>query len=69
SDAKLEGLIQFDAAANPGSSGGPLMDRYGRVVGIVTGIISPNEDSLFAGIGFAVPINFAASGGGGSPPY
>ena len=68
SDIRLEGLIQFDAAANPGNSGGPLLDQYGRVIGIVTGIIGPRNDSLFAGIGFAVPIT-AAAGGGGSPPY
>jgi len=67
--AKLEGLIQFDAAANPGNSGGPLLDRNGRVIGIVTGIIGSKSDSLFAGVGFAVPITTAASGGGGSPPY
>jgi len=68
-DTNLEGLIQFDAAANPGSSGGPLLDRNGRVIGIVTGIISPKDSSLFAGVGFAVPITVAVSGGGESPPY
>lgn len=64
----IQGLIQVDAAINPGNSGGPLLNRYGHVVGIVTGIINPTEDSFFIGIGFAVPINVAA-GGGGSPPY
>ena len=64
----IEGLIQVDAAVNPGNSGGPLLNRSGHVVGIVTGIINPTEDSFFVGIGFAVPINVAA-GGGGSPPY
>ena len=64
----IEGLIQVDAAVNPGNSGGPLLNRYGHVVGIVTGIINPTEDSFFIGIGFAVPIEVAA-GGGGSPPY
>ena len=64
----IEGLIQVDAAVNPGNSGGPLVNQYGHVVGIVTGIINPTEDSFFVGIGFAVPINVAA-GGGGSPPY
>jgi S1-C subfamily serine protease len=66
--ASLEGLIQFDAAANPGSSGGPLLDRNGLVIGIVTGIISPKDGSLFAGVGFAVPITIAVSGAG-APPY
>jgi len=68
-DLTLEGLIQFDAAANPGNSGGPLLDRYGRVVGIVTGLINPGEGNFFVGIGFAVPINTVVAGGGGSPPY
>jgi S1-C subfamily serine protease len=68
SDQKLEGLIQIDAAVNPGNSGGPLLNRGGQVVGIVTGIINPTEESFFVGIGFAVPINVAVSGMG-SPPY
>ena len=65
----IRGLIQVDAAINPGNSGGPLLNRSGHVVGIVTGIINPTEDSFFIGIGFAVPINVAAGGGGGLPPY
>lgn len=64
----LEGLIQIDAAVNPGNSGGPLLNRYGEVVGVVTGIANPTEEHVFIGIGFAVPITVAA-GGGGSPPY
>lgn len=64
----IEGMIQVDAAVNPGNSGGPLLNRYGHVVGIVTGIINPTEDSFFIGIGFAVPID-AAAGGAGLPPY
>ncbi len=65
----MHGLIQVDAAVNPGNSGGPLLDRNGFVVGIVTGIINPTEQSFFIGIGFAVPINIAAGGKGGMPPY
>lgn len=65
----IRGLIQVDAAINPGNSGGPLLNRSGHVVGIVTGIINPTEDSFFIGIGFAVPINIAAGGAGGMPPY
>lgn len=68
SDQVLEGLIQIDAAVNPGNSGGPLLNRYGQVIGIVTGIINPTEDNFFVGVGFAVPINVAV-GGMGSPPY
>lgn len=64
----LEGMIQIDAAVNPGNSGGPLLNRSGHVVGIVTGIINPTDQSFFVGIGFAVPINVAV-GGMGSPPY
>lgn len=65
----IHGLIQVDAAINPGNSGGPLLNRSGHVVGIVTGIINPTDDSFFVGIGFAVPIDVAAGGGGGLPPY
>ena len=68
-DITLEGLIQFDAAANPGNSGGPLLDRNGRVIGIVTGLVNPGEGNFFVGIGFAVPITSAAAGVGESPPY
>lgn len=57
----LENMIQFDAAVNPGNSGGPLVDLAGRVVGIVTGIANPFGQSAFIGLGFAVPIQ-AASG-------
>jgi S1-C subfamily serine protease len=64
----LSNLIQFDAAANPGNSGGPLVTAEGEVVGIVTAILNPNEDDrTFIGIGFAVPIENAASAVGLSP--
>jgi S1-C subfamily serine protease len=63
----LTNLIQFDAAANPGSSGGPLFTTDGEVVGIVTGILNPNKEAVFIGIGFAVPIENAASAVGVSP--
>jgi S1-C subfamily serine protease len=63
----LEGLIQFDAAVNPGSSGGPLLNRAGQVVGIVTGLANPSRQSFFVGIGFAVPIA-TAGGAAGAPP-
>jgi S1-C subfamily serine protease len=68
SDVQLEGLIQFDAAVNPGNSGGPLLNRYGHVVGIITGIVNPSDQNFFIGIAFAVPINMAA-GGVDMPPY
>jgi S1-C subfamily serine protease len=56
----LTGMIQFDAAVNPGNSGGPLIDMSGRVVGIVSGIINPTSDGVFIGLGFAVPIDSAS---------
>lgn len=61
-------LIQFDAAANPGNSGGPLVTMDGAVVGIVTAIYNPNQQRTFVGIGFAVPIENAASAAG-MPPF
>lgn len=62
---RLEGLIQFDTAVNPGSSGGPLLNRQGQVVGIVTALANPSEQNYFVGIGFAVPIGTAVSAAGG----
>jgi S1-C subfamily serine protease len=64
----LTNLIQFDAAANPGNSGGPLVTMDGHVVGIVTAILNPSEERTFIGIGFAVPIENAASAVG-MPPF
>ena len=63
----LSNLIQFDAAANPGNSGGPLVTMDGEVVGIVTAILNPSEQRTFIGIAFAVPIENAASGAGLAP--
>ncbi len=64
----LNNLIQFDAAANPGNSGGPLVTMDGQVVGIVTAILNPSEQRTFIGIGFAVPIESAAAAAG-MPPF
>ncbi len=66
---KLSGLIQVDAAVNPGNSGGPLLNRDGQVVGIVVGILNPTDQEVFVGIGFAVPITTAVQAGGGELPY
>jgi S1-C subfamily serine protease len=67
-DRVLTNLIQFDAAANPGNSGGPLVTLDGSVVGIVTAILNPSRQRVFIGIGFAVPIENAASAAG-MPPF
>jgi serine protease DegQ len=65
---EMSNLIQFDAAANPGNSGGPLVTMDGEVVGIVTAILNPTSARTFIGIGFAVPIENAASAAG-LPPF
>jgi len=62
---QLSGLIQFDAAVNPGNSGGPLLNRAGQVVGIVTALANPANQDFFVGIGFAVPIATAGGAAGG----
>ncbi|MBS0508303.1 MAG: trypsin-like peptidase domain-containing protein [Proteobacteria bacterium] len=64
---QLRHLIQFDAAANPGNSGGPLVTLDGEVVGIVTAILNPTPARTFIGIGFAVPIENAARAAGMTP--
>jgi putative serine protease PepD len=67
---RFSGLIQFDASVNPGSSGGPLLDAHGLIIGIVVSLAAPDGEDAFAGIGFAVPIGTAlgAGGGGGNGP-
>ncbi len=68
SQVELHDMIQIDAAVNPGNSGGPLLNRDGQVVGIVTGIANPTSQDFFVGIGFAVPIT-VAGGVAGAPQY
>ena len=67
SNLQLKGLIQIDAAVNPGNSGGPLLNRNGEVIGIVEGLTNPTDQNFFVGIGFAIPIN-VAGGAAGLPP-
>jgi len=64
----LEGLIQFDAAVNPGSSGGPLLNQNGEVVGVVTAILNPAPSGTFAGVGYAITMDSAANAAG-IPPF
>lgn len=68
SDQLMQNLIQIDAAVNPGNSGGPLLNRYGQVIGIVTALANPTDQNFFIGIGFAVPITIAG-GAADLPPY
>jgi S1-C subfamily serine protease len=62
---QISGLIQFDAAVNPGSSGGPLVNARGETVAIVVSLANPTAAGTFIGIGFAVPIGTALAAGGG----
>lgn len=64
----LRGLIQFDAAANSGNSGGPLVNMAGEVVGIVTAILNPSGAKTFIGIGFATTIESVGTSVG-IPPF
>ncbi len=64
-DLSVTGLIQFDAAVNPGSAGGPLVNSDGQVVGIVIALLSADGDEGFSGIGLAVPVGAALAGDGG----
>jgi S1-C subfamily serine protease len=50
----MKSIIQVDAAINPGSSGGPLLDSHSRLIGMNTAIASKTGQS--AGVGFAIPV-------------
>lgn len=65
--APLKDMIQIDAAVNPGNSGGPLLNRNGQVVGVISALANPSESAYFIGIGFAAPIT-SAGGAAGAPP-
>lgn len=53
----ISDVIQTDAAINPGNSGGPLLDSRGRLIGLNTAILNPNNQASSVGIGFAVPVD------------
>jgi len=56
---KKRNKIQTDAAINPGSSGGPLLNLNGEVIGINQSIYNPDNNKSNIGIGFAIPVNTA----------
>src|SRR5258706_3533083 len=64
---RLTNLIQFNAAVNPGNSGGPLVNRDGEVVGIVTAIFNPTGQRVLAGVALALPIENAAKAARDNP--
>ncbi len=53
----IRGVLQTDAAVNPGNSGGPLFNAEGEVIGITTAVENPIGQSFFVGVGYAVPSN------------
>src|SRR6202007_361787 len=55
STIRIKDFLQTDAAINPGSSGGPLVNLDGQVIGIHTAIASPSGSNT--GIAFSIPIN------------
>ena len=55
--AKRGGLIQTDAPVNPGNSGGPMLDQFGNVIGVIVSRIEESGGRDVTGIGFAIPIN------------
>jgi serine protease Do len=56
---EIQDYLQTDAAVNPGSSGGPLFNMHGELVGINTAIFNPGQTAQNAGIAFAIPSNMA----------
>ena len=73
-DFTTPGVIQTDAAINHGNSGGPVLDRGGRVVGVVSQILTDGNSDAWSGIAFAVPAesvqrSFRGARGAGKVSY
>ena len=61
--AKRDDRLQTDASLNPGNSGGPLLDMFGQVAGVVVSRVESTDTGRpVSGIGFAIPINSVKSG-------
>jgi serine protease Do len=58
-DTPFDSYIQTDATVNHGNSGGPLVDRDGKAIGVTTALYNPNQNGGFIGIGFAIPARTA----------
>ena len=55
--ARRDGMLQTDAPMNPGNSGGPMLDQFGNVIGIVVSRVEESGGRDVTGIGFAIPVN------------
>ena len=55
-DEAIEGVMQHDAATNPGNEGGPLIDLHGQVIGINVGTIAESSGEFVQGWSFAIPV-------------
>ena len=65
--AKRHDMLQTDAPVNPGNSGGPMLDRYGNVIGMMTSRVEESDEGRqVTGISFAIPINRIAESIDGS---
>jgi serine protease Do len=58
-DSPFDSYIQTDAVINHGNSGGPLIDRDGKVVGVSEALINPEGKGGFIGVGLAIPTTIA----------